>query len=107
MSKKDIMVSQTSLLANSYTSPKEIRRPHYDVTKPNEQHQVDLLYMPNKRFEGNIYKYVLTVIDVASGYKVPMPLKTKKPIEVAFVLEAIYKKGSVFKYTKTFQCVNA
>ena len=25
---------------------------------------------------------------------------------VAFVLEAIYKKGGVFKYPKTFQCDN-
>ena len=31
---------------------------------------------------------------------------TKKSNEVAFVLEGIYKKGSVFKYPKTFQCDN-
>ena len=33
-------------------------------------------------------------------------LKTKKSSEVAFVLKAIYKKGRVFKYPKTFQCDN-
>ena len=31
---------------------------------------------------------------------------TKKSNEVAFVLQGIYKKGSVLKYPKTFQCDN-
>ena len=86
--------------------PKEIYHPHYDVTKPNEQHQFDLHYMPHNLFEGNTYKYILTGIDVASRYKVARPLRTKKSSEVAFVLEAICKKGIVFKYPKTFQCDN-
>ena len=86
--------------------PKEIHHPHYNVTRPNEQHQFDLLYMPHNLFEGNTYKYILTGIDVASRYKVARPLMTKKSNEVAFVLEGIYKKGSVFKYPKTFQCDN-
>ena len=47
-------------------SPKEIHHPHYDVTKPNEQHQSHLLYMPHNSFEGNTYKYILTGIDVTS-----------------------------------------
>ena len=72
--------------------PKQIHHPHYDVTKPNEQHQFDLLYMPHTLFEGNMYKYILTGTDVASRYKVARPLRTKKPSEVAFVVEAIYKK---------------
>ena len=77
------------------------------MTKPNEQHQFDLLYMPHKLFEGNLYKYILTGVDFASRYKAARPLRTKKSSEVAFVLEAIYKKGSVFKYPETFQCDNA
>ena len=76
------------------------------MTKPNEQHQFDLLYMPHNLFEGNTYKYILTGIDVASRYKVARSLRTKKSSEVAFVLEAIYKKGGVFKYPKVFQCDN-
>ena len=76
------------------------------MTRPNEQHQFDLLYMPHNLFEGNTYKYILTGIDVASRYKVARPLKTKNPSEVAFVLEAIYKKDDVFKYPKVFQCNN-
>ena len=74
------------------------------MTKPNEQHQFDILYMPRNLFEGNTHKYILTGIDVASRYKVARHLKTKKSSEVASVLEAIYKKGGVFKYPKTFQC---
>ena len=85
---------------------KEIHHPHYDLTKPIEQHQFDFSYMPHKFFEENTYKYVLTGIDVASIYKVARPLRTKKSSKVAFVLEAIYKKGGVFKYPKIFQCNN-
>ena len=81
---------------------KEIHHPHYDVTKPNEQHQFDLLSMPHYLFEGNTYKYILTGVDVASRYKVPKALRTKKLSEVVFVLEAIYKNGGVFKYPNVF-----
>ena len=76
------------------------------MTEPNEQHQSDIRYMPHNLFEGNMYKYILTGIDVASRCKVAGPLKTKKSSEVAFVLEAIYKKGGVFKYPKVFQFDN-
>ena len=76
------------------------------MTKPNEQHQFDLLYMPHNLFEGNTQKYILTGIDVASRYKVTRPLRTKKSSEFAFVLEVIYKKGRVFKCPKAFQCDN-
>ena len=86
--------------------PKELHHSHYDVTKPNEQYQFDLLYMPHNLFEGNRYKYILTGIDVASSYKVGRPLRSKKSSEVAFVLGAIYEKGGVFRYPKVFQCDN-
>ena len=46
--------------------PKKIYQPHYDVTKPNKQHQFDLLYMLYNVFKGNTYKYISTGIDVAS-----------------------------------------
>ena len=54
--------------------PKKIHHPHYNMAKPNEQHQFDLLYMPHNVFEGNTYKYILTDIDVALRYKVARPL---------------------------------
>ena len=108
MSKKDIKswLAKQALWQVHIPPPKEIHHPHYDVTKPNEQHQFDLLYMPHNLFEGHTDKYILTGIDVASRYKVARPLRTKKSSEVAFVLGAIYKKGGVFKYPKTFQCDN-
>ena len=62
--------------------------------------------MSHNFFEGNTYKYILTSIDAASRYRVARALKTKKSSEVAFVLEAIYKNGGVFKYSKAFQCDN-
>ena len=43
MSKKDI--KKANPLANSYTTSKKINHPHYDVTKPNEQHQFDKFYV--------------------------------------------------------------
>ena len=87
--------------------PKEINHPHYDVTKPNEQHQFDLVHMPHNVFEGNTYKYILSGIDVASGYKIAKSRTTKKSSAVAFVLGAIYKKkGGLFKYPKVFQIDN-
>ena len=84
--------------------PKEIHHPHYYTERPNKQHQFDLLYMPHNLFEGNMYKYILAGVDVASRYKVARPRRIKKSSEVVFVLEVIYKEGGVFKYPKTFQC---
>ena len=105
MSKKDIKswLPKQALWQVDIPPPKEINHPHYDVIKPNEQHQFDILYMPHNVFEGNTYKCVLTGIDVASRYRVARALKTKKSSEDAFVLKAI-QKGGLFKYPKVFQC---
>ena len=67
MSKKDIKLclAKQVLRQVHIPPPKEIHHLHYDVTKPNEQHQFDLLYMVHDLFEGNMYKYILTDIDVA------------------------------------------
>ena len=67
MWKKDIKswLAKQALWQVHIPPPKEIHHPHYDVTKPNEQYQFDFLYMPYNLFEGNIYNYVLTAIDVA------------------------------------------
>ena len=65
-----------------------------------------MLYLSHNVFEGNTCKYILTGVDVASRYKVARALRTKKANDVAFVLEAIYKKGGVFNYRRVFQCDN-
>ena len=94
MSKKDIKswLAKQAVWPVHIPAPKEIHHPHYDVTRPNKQHQFDSLYMPHNFFEGNTYKYILIGIDVGSRYKVARPRRTKKSSEVALVLESIYKK---------------
>ena len=65
----------------------------------NKIHQADLLYLPHDKLYGNVYKYVLNVIDIASGYKASRTLKTKKASEVAERFADIYKKGPL-RYPK-------
>ena len=108
MPRKDIKscLAKQALWQVHIPPPKEINHSHYNVKKPNEQHHFDLPYMSHNVFEGNTYKYFLTGVDVASRCKVARPLRTNKSSKIAFVLEAIYKKGRVFKYPKVFQCDN-
>ena len=58
--------------------PKSINHLHYEITKPNETHQFDILYVPSDVVYGTEYKYILTGIDVASRYKVARALRSKK-----------------------------
>ena len=83
-------------------APKSVHHPHYEITKPNEMHQFDILYVASNVVYGNEYKYILTGVDVASRYKVARALRNKKAADVAFILEAVYKKGGDFKYPKKF-----
>ena len=109
MSKKDIKswLAKQELWQVYTPPPKKINHRHYDVRKPNEQHQFDLVHMPHNFFEGNTCKYLLSDIDIASRYRVGKPLTTKKPSKVAFVLGAIYKKDGAFKYPKLLQIDNS
>ena len=84
---------------------KQINRPHYEVTIPNEMHQFDLLYMPLDTLYGNKYKYIIARIDTASRYKVARPLKTKQAQDVAEMIADVYKVGPLI-YPKIFQCDN-
>ena len=72
--------------------PKKIDHPHFYVTKVNQMHQADLMYLPHDKVYQNTYKYTLNVIDVASRYKASRTLKTKKASEVAEMFKDIYKK---------------
>ena len=67
------------------------------MTKPNEQHQFDLHYVPHNILEGDIYKYILAGVDIPSRQNVTRTLKTMKESEFAFVLEAIHNKCGVFQ----------
>ena len=68
MSRKDIKswLAKQTLWKVHIPPPTEKNHPRYDMTKPNEQHKFDLLYMPHNVFEGNTYKYILTDIYDAS-----------------------------------------
>ena len=64
-----------------------------DVVAPNEVQKADLLFLPHDRLGRKTFKYALTVVDVASGYKEAEPLSTKEAKEVADALSRIYKRG--------------
>ena len=86
-------------------APKQVDRLHYQVTTPNEMHQLDLLYMPSDALYGNKYKYILGGIDVASIYKVVRLLRMKQACDVAEMIADMYKVGPL-TYPKIFQCDN-
>ena len=48
-----------------------IPRPSFDVNFPNAVHQADLLFLPHDKLPRGkkIFKYALTVVDVASRFK--------------------------------------
>ena len=52
-------------------APRYIPRPKFDVSLPNAVHQADLLFLPHDKLPRGkkVYKYALTVVDVASRYK--------------------------------------
>jgi len=76
-------------------APQHVPRPRFEVSVPNEVHQADLLFLPHDRpgRGRKLYKYALTVVDVASRYKEAEPLATKESKEVASALERIYKRS--------------
>ena len=83
------MAIQAGYLAD-LSSCAEIR-PKFDVTTPNSVHQADLLFLPHDKLPRGrkIYKYVLTVVDVASRYKEAEPLTSKDSNEVAKAFQSI------------------
>ena len=56
--------------------PKNIQRPTFAVELPNAVHQADLLFLPHDKLPRGrkIFKYALTVVDVASRFKAAEPL---------------------------------
>jgi transposase InsO family protein len=83
-------------------APRHIPRPKFDVSAPNEVHQADLLFLPHDRVGRKIFKYALTLVDVASRYKDAEPLSTKEAKEVADALSRIYRRGPL-KWPKLLQ----
>ena len=84
-------------------TPKYIPRPNSSMSlyaKPNDIHQVDILYLPHDRFEKKVYKYTLNIVDVVSRYKGSYQLVTKNSKEVAQAFQWIYE-NTPLTYPKT------
>jgi len=60
-------------------APRYVPRPKFDVSSPNAVYQADLLFLPHDKppRDRKVYKYALTVVDVASCYKEAEPLTSK------------------------------
>ena len=75
-------------------APRYITRPKFDVSVPNSVHQADLFLPHDKLPRGRkIFKYALTVVDIASRYKEAEPLTSKDSAEVAKAFQSIYKRS--------------
>ena len=76
-------------------APRHVPRPKFDVATPNSVHQADLLFLPHDKLSRGkkIYKYALTVVDIASRYKEAEPLTSKNSDEVARAFQSIYRRS--------------
>ena len=74
-------------------APRYVPCPKFDMATPNLVHQADLLFLPHDkpRCGRKIYKYALTVVNVASHYKEAEPLTSKDCAEVAKAFQSIYR----------------
>lgn len=74
--------------------PKEVFA-HFTEDRPNFLHQADLIYLPHDRpGQGRkLYKYALTLVDVASRFKAGRPLTSKLADEAAKAFTDIYTTG--------------
>ena len=70
-----------------------IPRPSFDVILPNAVHQADLLFLPHDKLPRGkkIFKYALTVVDIASRFKAAEPLTSKDSSEVSRAFRKIYR----------------
>ena len=76
-------------------APRYIPRPKLDVSLPNAVHQADLLFLPHEKLPHGrkVYKYALTVVDVASRYKAAEPLTSKESDKVSKAFQRVSEKG--------------
>ena len=72
--------------------PEYIPRPRWTVSKPNQVHQADLLFLPHDTLRRKTYRYALVVIDVASRYKDAETISTKESSEIVKCFSKIYSR---------------
>ena len=75
-----------------HAPPEYTPRPRWTVSKPNQVHQADLLFLPHDTIRNKTYRYALVVIDVASRYKDAEALSTKDSGEIAKCFSKIYSR---------------
>ena len=73
-------------------APRKIPYQIFNIVVPNHIHQADLLYLPHDRVRNKIFKYALTVIDIASRFKAAEPLTSKDSKEIANALSQLYRR---------------
>jgi hypothetical protein len=62
--------------------PKYIPRASFNsITTPNKVHQADVLYMPYDKVSQITYLFCLNIVDVASRYKVSVPIGARSVID--------------------------
>ena len=76
-------------------APRYVPRPKFDVAAPNSVHQADLLFLSHDKLPRGrkVYKYALTVVDVASRFKEAEPLTSKDSAKVAKAFQSIYRRS--------------
>ena len=83
-------------------APRRVPRPKFEVAVPNGVHQADLLFLPHDLVGRKTNRYALTVVDVASRFKVAEPLTNKTAAKVADGMARIYKR-SPLRWPKLLQ----
>jgi len=86
-------------------APKYIPQVSFNgITRPNEYHQADILYMPWNTVKGKVYKYCLNIVDVASRYKASVPLIDRSSVSVAKAFKKVYSyRNSPLIWPKVLQ----
>jgi len=92
MSKKSLIDQVTQK-----PGPKSVLHNHYDISTPNELHQMDLMFLP---WDEN-YKYALCVVDTASRYKQAQPMQSKEAVEILENLKYLYGDASLKTTART------
>ena len=105
MSKNDIKswLARQALWQVHAPTPKEIHHPYYNVRKPNEQHQFDLVHMPHNFFEGSMYMYLLKVVDEI--LKSPRPLRPKDQTRLHLCWKQSISKAANLNIQRHFNVV--
>ena len=88
----ETLVYEAGHLSDVSPCSQNIPRPKFNVTSSNSVHQADLLFLPHDRLPRGrkVYKYALTVVDVASRFKAAEPLTSKESSEVSKAFQRIY-----------------